>query len=85
MTDDSDRTDSIENRIGTIEARIDVIEIEQEQLRADLDRVVQAMRSQSDDTPHIDSVRALHARLEHLEQNIATYRQSLAEVVDDRD
>jgi septation ring formation regulator EzrA len=94
MNDHTDPEDSIEDRVETIEgeiddihfekieARIDVIEIEQELLRDDLDSVVESYRTDKGEIPHIDSVQALHNRLERIEENVATLRESLGDVVE---
>lgn len=74
-----------ETEFGKIEARIDVIEIEQEQLREDLDTVVESFREQGDEIPHIETIQELHTRLEGVEQNVAALRLSLEEFVDRRE
>lgn len=68
--------------VETIGTRLQVIEDEQSQLRADLTQFVEALRDQGTETPHIDSVEALHDRIEQLEAELTSLRQLLDDVVD---
>ncbi|CAI50849.1 uncharacterized protein NP_6138A (plasmid) [Natronomonas pharaonis DSM 2160] len=84
----AERLDTVEEQIDklgfeNIDSRVKTIESEQAELRADLEELVERIRSEGEETPHIDSVEMLYERLGTLETNIATLRDSLEEVVKD--
>jgi len=95
MSKDTTESDSVKERLDTVEEQIDQldfgdidnrmerIEREQAELRTDLETVVEALRKHGNETPHIESVEGLYARLENLEENIGSLRESLEEIVDD--
>jgi chromosome segregation ATPase len=92
MTEDSE---SVEDRLATLEAQFDeldvgdvegriaTIEDEQAALRDDVGALVESLREKEEDTVHIESVKPLHQRLESLEEDISHLRESLETVVDD--
>ena len=94
MSEDNE-DDSVEERLDTVEeqmdkldfddvdSRIERIEREQSELRTDLEKLVERIREKDRATPHIDSVEQLYTRLENLEGNIATLRESLEDVLDE--
>lgn len=95
MSEDTPQNESIEERLTTIEDQLDELEIddierritniesEQSQLRNDLTEFVEALREQNEEIPHIDSVEGLYMRLQSLEKDIATLRESLEDIVDE--
>jgi predicted nucleic acid-binding Zn-ribbon protein len=90
MSDDTveRRLDTVEEQLeeldtDTIESRLDAIETEQSQLRSDITNFVEAYHEENKEIPHIDSVEALYHRLQTVEEDIATLRGSLEELVDE--
>ena len=94
MTEDTSQNESIKERLETVEDQLDELEIdnieqrinnietEQSQLREDLTEFVEALREQNEEIPHIDSVEGLYHRLQSLEEDIATFRESLEDIID---
>lgn len=95
MTDSPDHTDSVEERLETLEAqmeernleavrkRLQAIEAEQSDLRGEFEKLVEALREQGEETPHVDSAEALYRRLEALEENVSHLREAVDDLADE--
>lgn len=95
MSDDAPEPDSVEERLDTVEeqldkldfseidGRIEKIEHEQAELRTDLEKIVERLRKHGKETPHVESVEGMYTRLERLEENIGSLRETLEVIIDD--
>lgn len=96
VADDSETDESLESRVGkledemgdgsfeSIETHLEQIETKRDQLQVDLERAIESVREQGEEIAHIDSVRAIRDRLVDLEENISGLRESIGQVVSEK-
>jgi archaellum component FlaC len=83
-----DRVDRLEDQMGDVsiqdlEERLQAIETHQQRLESNIDALAQRTRQESDQTPHIESVKQLYRSLEEIEAYMKQVGEQVDELTDD--
>lgn len=82
------RIEQLEDQVGDVSVddlkdRLQAIERHQERLESNIDSLAQRTREESEQTPHIDSVKQLYRSLEQIEEQMSRVSEQVDELGED--